>query len=726
MAKISIKKYTDPNINNVSLLLPFNSNFNDSSKNNLSVTAYGNAQISSTQSKFGASSVHFNGNGDYLEVSDNNLFNFGNGDFSIEFWIYFSDNPSPIGNLGTLVTTAYPNDLQGIYIGIAGNGRIQWLVGNGSYWLFGRDVALPLTQNQWYHIAYVRNGSNLLLFLNGTEMDSYNIGSLTLTNSNNKIHVGGRPLYNQYYNGYIDDLRVTKGTARYTSNFVPRSILPNNDKLNIKKIIEGSQVSSLSGLSLWLKADAGVTMGGGNVNTWEDQSSNGNNATGPATKKPTFVSNGINGKPAMSFNGSTQLFTINDSNSLDITNCSFYIVLKRNGNGTGNLEPVFMKNPSVLNTSPAYTQYAKVYGGNTKFIVNAPDNIGNVRNVDTQIDLGDGAARIMSFIYDGTIGDCYSNGIKTKSSNSNNGDGGAGNILSSTGTLQIGGNGAEYFNGYISELIIFNRALNTTEHLSVTNYLNDKYALYTSASIIRNGKLRIKTPPPFPTNGLLAFWRLNNPDGLSTISSDFGSYTLNSYGYTSVPGKINNAFNFSSSSEGMWTNEQIWNLLDNPTSFSVSFWVKITDNSSAYTLMGSAFGSIGFHFDYITEGFYDGTNYGITMNMSTIGGNYNWQRTFAKELASTDTWYHVVGTYNYPSTTMKLYINGDLKDTNTNAIIGENSQPPWHGFALNGSVSDGGKEYGSSGSYDALGFWNRDLTILEIAQLYNSGNGSEY
>jgi len=227
----------------------------------------------------------------------------------------------------------------------------------------------------------------------------------------------------------------------------------------------------------------------------------------------------------MSFNGTTQLFTINDSNSLDITNCSFYIVLQRNGNGTGNLQPVFMKNPSVLNTSPTYVQYAKVYGGNSKFIINAPDAVGNVRNVDTLVDLGFQQAKIMSFIYDGTIGDSYSNGIKTKSTN--NGDGGAGNILSSTGTLQIGGsneffNGAEYFNGYISELIIFNRALNTTEHLSVTNYLNDKYAIYTSAGIIRNGKLKIHIPAELSLDQI--FLRLESDKNITLNGSNVSAW----------------------------------------------------------------------------------------------------------------------------------------------------------------------------------------------------------
>jgi len=708
MAKISIKK--NFNVNDVSLLLKMNgsngsTSFIDSSKNNITVTAFGNAQISTAQSKFDGSSAYLDGTGGtYITAS--NAASFETGDFTVEAWIYPTDNTK--GNLLFGMGTSTSGILLSLnYLTVDG---ISYNWNNNNYISF----------NTWSHIALVRNSGIMKIYVNGVEKFSSYLPNQLYTNrilycGNGYSTTGSAQ---NAFQGYVDNIRIIQGKARYTSNFTPEQIY----QLNIKKIIEGSQVSSLSGLSLWLKADAGVTIGGGNVNTWADQSSNGNNATGPATKKPTFVSNGINGKPAMSFNGSTQLFTINDSNSLDLIRCSIYVVLKRNANGIGN-EFVLAKNPDNSSGTPVYYHLAKVSGGNSRFIVYTTS--GYASNIDSQRDLGDGAARIMSFIYNGTTNDSYVNGIKTNSTD------GYGDIITSTGSLQIGGSDQSlsgtqwYFNGYISEIIIFNRALNTTEDLSVTTYLNSKYAIY-SSPYVQNGKLRIKTPPPFPTNGLLAFWRLNNPDGLSTISSDFGSYTLNTYGgYSSVAGKIDNAFNFSSSSEGVWTNQQILNILDNPTSFSVSFWVKLTNNSSAYTLMGNAFGSMGFHFDYINDdSYYGGTNYGINMNMS-IGGNYNWQRIFAREFASTDTWYHVVGTYNYSSTTMKLYINGVLKDTNTNAIIGQNSAPTWHGFALNGSVQNGGKEYGNNESYDALGFWNRDLTISEIAELYNGGNGSE-
>lgn len=227
---------------------------------------------------------------------------------------------------------------------------------------------------------------------------------------------------------------------------------------------------------------------------------------------------------------------------------------------------------------------------------------------------------------------------------------------------------------------------------------------------------------------LIAFWNLENASNTDPIPASYGAYTLNMYnGYSSVPGVIDDGVLFADSNEGMWTNEQLWNILTSPTSFTVSFWLKMNSVSSAFTLMGNAFGSMGFHFDYINDdSFYGYPNYGITMNMSTFDGPYNWQRTFTKELASANVWYHVVGTYNLPSTTMKLYVNGVLKDTNSSAVIGENSEPGWHGFALNGSVLPDSKEYGNTEFYDAVGFWNTDLSPTDIITLYNSGVGLQF
>jgi hypothetical protein len=239
---------------------------------------------------------------------------------------------------------------------------------------------------------------------------------------------------------------------------------------------------------------------------------------------------------------------------------------------------------------------------------------------------------------------------------------------------------------------------------------------------------RLVIPSTF-TDKLVAFWNLDNPNSLSTIPADYGSFTLNSHvGYSSVNGKINNAFKFDfiegENSQGLWTNEQIWNLLTSPTSFSVSFWIKKLQNIDA-SLLGNAFGSMGFNFDYIYDSAYWAPNVGFAFRITK--GLYEWNSAWTQENnISINEWYHLVGTYDHPSATMKLYVNNILKSTVTNVSIGENSEPGWHGFAVNGTVIDGGKVYGGDATFDGLGFWNKTLNQNEISILYNNGNGKQY
>jgi hypothetical protein len=151
--------------------------------------------------------------------------------------------------------------------------------------------------------------------------------------------------------------------------------------------------------------------------------------------------------------------------------------------------------------------------------------------------------------------------------------------------------------------------------------------------------------------------------------------------------------------------------------------------------MGNAFGSMGFHFDYYNFGHgYDGSSdlnwvpgsYGISFRMSGPDGPYQWNAIYANEATPNNTWTLVTATYDLPTTTMKLYLNGVLKASYSGAVIGQNSEPGWHGFALNGTVVGEGKEYGVNQCFDALGFWNVALTDSEIQFLYNSGTGRQW
>lgn len=183
-------------------------------KNNIETV--GNAQISTSVKKYGTGSMYFDGSGDYLLNQGNiDSFTFGTGDFTIEGWFSFSSLVSG----GTFVDFR-PFGGNGVYPAISYNSTYGI-----TYFVNGSNVInsnLTPTVGTWYHIAISRSGSSTKMFINGVQYGS------TWTDTTNYI-VGGRgPVIgvNAFntslaFNGYIDDLRITKGQALYTANFTP-------------------------------------------------------------------------------------------------------------------------------------------------------------------------------------------------------------------------------------------------------------------------------------------------------------------------------------------------------------------------------------------------------------------------------------------------------------------------------------------------------------------------
>ena len=196
----------------------------DVSNQNNTVTVNG-AQISTAQSKFGGSSMLFDGSNDYLSVGGSEWnSNLNSGDFTVEFWIRFNA-------VGT-------NYIISNYSGSNGWGVAMWSGGGGTNYLDGfwydgswkyiqYDVGgssrytTPSTDT-WYHVAFVRDGNDWSLYLNGTAEGTRTGLSGSITSStNNGLDIGRRFSGAYFVDGYMDDLRITKGLARYTSNFTP-------------------------------------------------------------------------------------------------------------------------------------------------------------------------------------------------------------------------------------------------------------------------------------------------------------------------------------------------------------------------------------------------------------------------------------------------------------------------------------------------------------------------
>ena len=203
----------ETSVSGTSLLLNYtNAGIIDSAEMN-DLQTVGNAQISTAQYKYGSSSMYFDGAGDYLIGQTGQNGTFSTGDFTIEFWTYptASTDCYVVANLNG--SGSAPNNSWGLYLT---SGQIPQFTTYFSILITGSQ-AVPL--NTWSHFAITRVGSTMMLFLNGNMIGS--ASNSTDFSSTNAIRVGAHSSGTSPYTGYIDDLRITNGYARYTANFTP-------------------------------------------------------------------------------------------------------------------------------------------------------------------------------------------------------------------------------------------------------------------------------------------------------------------------------------------------------------------------------------------------------------------------------------------------------------------------------------------------------------------------
>ena len=178
------------------------------------VTAIGNAQIDTAQSKFGGSSALFDGTDDRLEITPTTTFD----DFTVECWIRLANNS------GTKNILAFGNESTGRLFFAVLNDRIYW----DYYGTTARYGNTSMSANNWYHLAWSRTGSTIKLFVDGVEQTMttasgsgvFPSGSVGNTNG---IFIGTLSDGAIDFNGHIDEVRIST-VARYTGNFTPTTV----------------------------------------------------------------------------------------------------------------------------------------------------------------------------------------------------------------------------------------------------------------------------------------------------------------------------------------------------------------------------------------------------------------------------------------------------------------------------------------------------------------------
>ena len=183
------------------------------------ITVFGDAQLSTTQKKFGTASVLLDGTGDYLSLATSSDFGFGTGDFAVEAFV----RPTTIA-AGKIFDFRSASPDVAVLIDMTGSGVIRLNV-NGSNVITGGT----LTVNTWHHLAVSRVSGVTSLFIDGTRVGS------AYTDTNNygtskSLKIGANLNGADAFTGYIDEIRVSKGAARYanagtitvpTAEFVP-------------------------------------------------------------------------------------------------------------------------------------------------------------------------------------------------------------------------------------------------------------------------------------------------------------------------------------------------------------------------------------------------------------------------------------------------------------------------------------------------------------------------
>lgn len=187
-------------------------------------TATGNAQIDTAQSKFGGASGLFDGSGDYVTSTISSAI--GTGDFTVEAWIRVA-SLSADGEIFCISDPTFNTSKFNLVFEVKTSGSIRFSVQDGSG---GTQIDLTtptalISTGVWYHVAGTMSGTTGKIWIDGAQQAS-GTGTGTRVNGESSCRFGYLSpdfsgIVTRYFNGHIDDFRLTKGVARYTSNFTP-------------------------------------------------------------------------------------------------------------------------------------------------------------------------------------------------------------------------------------------------------------------------------------------------------------------------------------------------------------------------------------------------------------------------------------------------------------------------------------------------------------------------
>lgn len=411
---------------NTSLLLnTYNEPFytQDSSSNVKILSQTGNLGRTSANAFYTAGSRYFNGTSEYLTVPSSSLFQLGTNDFTIEFWFYWDGTTFLNTNQYTIISNIVSADNT--------TWDLQYYNGQWRFvaWSIPSFVESPIgtagtfSGNTWNHLAVTRSAGVGNMWLNGV-----NIGT-NATFTNNLSTTRGLQIgwngYNNYWKGYISNLRIVKGTAVYNANFIPSiSVLPATQAANAYGSV--SSAIPAGNTSLLLNA-GGLSLLDSSLN-YSTIASVNSTALSSSTNNPFYT------KGSIYFNGSANYLTANYGSLYTFTG-DFTIEMWANPNSASGNYALWCAGTETTNRYVTYVSNSKIstnmYGSTT------------INYTDVSVPVGTWSH--IAFVRTGSTINVFVNGIR--SSNTDTQAGTVGN-----GPIKIGADSGNTtnFSGYLS------------------------------------------------------------------------------------------------------------------------------------------------------------------------------------------------------------------------------------------------------------------------------------
>jgi Concanavalin A-like lectin/glucanases superfamily len=172
--------------------------------------------LSNTNIKFGNASLLCNGSSNIAFVAPTTDFDFYNLDFTIDYWEYRTSAATG----GAVVGRGNPSGYGPFLVGYSdGTNLAVYISSNGTSWDVANAVLLgSISLNSWHHYALVRSGTTFKTYKDGVQQATFSSSGVPVLTTYG-LSIGA--WFSTYMNGYIEELRISKGIARWTANFTP-------------------------------------------------------------------------------------------------------------------------------------------------------------------------------------------------------------------------------------------------------------------------------------------------------------------------------------------------------------------------------------------------------------------------------------------------------------------------------------------------------------------------